>query len=138
MGFSKSGAKVAFSFDYAKFMPASFGEKQKMMYFYTSKMNENEKRVVGNMIAIYCRAHHNISSKGLCEACAELRDYSMQQLEYCPYGEQKPPCSRCPIHCYKKERRLQIREVMRFSGRRMIFKHPIDAIWHLYREKMRK
>jgi len=91
------------------------------MYFYTSKMNENEKRVVGNMIAIYCRAYHTISSKGLCEACAKLRDYSVQRLEYCPYGEKKPPCSRCPIHCYKKEKRLQIREVMRFSGRRMIF-----------------
>ena len=90
-------------------------------------MNEGEKRVVGKMIAIYCCAHHNLRKK-LCEECAELCDYSTERLECCPYGEKKPMCSKCPIHCFKKDKRLQIREVMRFSGRRMIFKHPIDAI----------
>ena len=101
-------------------------------------MNENEKRVVGKMIAIYCRAHHNVLQKELCEACVELRDYSAERLERCPYGEKKPTCSKCPIHCFKKDRRLEIKEVMRFSGRRMIWKHPIDAIRYLYREKVGK
>ncbi|MDR0333346.1 MAG: nitrous oxide-stimulated promoter family protein [Dysgonamonadaceae bacterium] len=90
-------------------------------------MNESEKRVVSKMIAIYCRFNHDIS-QGLCEECTELHNYAWQRLERCPYGEKKPTCSSCPIHCYKEDKRLQIQYVMRFSGKRMLFFHPIDAI----------
>ncbi len=40
-------------------------------------------------------------------------------------------CSKCPIHCYKPKMREHIREVMRYSGPRMIFYHPIIAIKHM-------
>jgi hypothetical protein len=94
-------------------------------------MNESEKRVVGNMIAIYCRAHHHTSRKELCAECARLCNYSMERLEHCLYGEKKPVCSACPIHCYREDKRLQIKDVMRFSGRKMMLKHPIDAIIYM-------
>ena len=34
-------------------------------------------------------------------------------------------------HCYKPEMRERIRQVMRYSGPRMITKHPVAAIRHL-------
>ena len=37
----------------------------------------------------------------------------------------------CPIHCYKPDRREQVKSVMKYSGPRMIFKHPIFAIRHI-------
>lgn len=37
----------------------------------------------------------------------------------------------CKVHCYKPEVREQIRQVMRFSGPRMLLYHPVLAVWHL-------
>ena len=45
--------------------------------------------------------------------------------------EEKTFCANCKVHCYKPEMREQIRQVMRFSGPRMLLYHPFLAIWHL-------
>ncbi len=99
-------------------------------------MNEGEKRVVQKMIAIYCRENHKPAS-GLCEECSALNNYAMKRLENCPFGENKPTCGSCHIHCYKSDMRLKVREVMRFAGPRMMFRHPIDTIRHFYKENRR-
>lgn len=99
-------------------------------------MNEDEKKVVNKMIRIYCKLRHKTSS-GLCNQCLELRNYAMLRLEKCPFGEKKPTCESCSIHCYKDNMRQEIREVMRFAGPRMIFVHPKDAIRHLFQKTKR-
>ncbi len=88
------------------------------------------------MIAIYCRSKHG-SVKELCSSCALLRQYALQRLERCPFGEEKPACAACTVHCYKSDMRMKIKEVMRFAGPRMLFLYPVDAIRHLYREHRR-
>ena len=62
-----------------------------------------------------------------------LASYSEERLDRCQFGNGKPTCRKCPVHCYKPDMREMIREVMRFSGPRMIFRHPIAAIRHLAR-----
>lgn len=99
-------------------------------------MNDGEKKVVSRMIAIYCRAKHN-SKDELCADCEELRQYALQRLDRCVFGEEKPTCVTCPIHCYKSEMRAKIKTVMRYSGPRMLFFHPIDTFRHLIQEKKR-
>lgn len=99
-------------------------------------MNEGEKKVVRKMILIYCRANHKPAS-GLCEECSALEKYAMKRLENCPFGENKPTCESCSIHCYKSDMRQKIREVMRFAGPRMLFRHPIAAIRHIFKEYRR-
>lgn len=99
-------------------------------------MNEAEKRVVRKMIVIYCRERHG-SSGQLCGECEKLYRYAEQRLEHCPFGEQKPTCGSCTVHCYKSDMRQQIREVMRMAGPRMLLLHPIDALRHFYREHQR-
>lgn len=69
---------------------------------------------------------------GLCTECSELHAYVMLRLDRCPFGETKPTCAACPIHCYKPDRRQQIRDVMRYAGPRMLWRHPIYALWHLW------
>lgn len=101
-------------------------------------MNEGEKKVVSRMIAIYCRSKHNSQNKKLCEECESLNSYALVRLERCPFGEGKPSCGSCPIHCYKKDMREKIRVVMRFAGPRMLFLHPIDTVKHYYKERTRK
>lgn len=91
-----------------------------------------EQKVVGEMIALYCRKHHKgTNGKELCPSCKELLIYSNARSEKCPFMEQKTFCANCRIHCYKPEMRERIKEVMRFSGPRILFYHPVITIWHL-------
>lgn len=93
---------------------------------------ENEKRVVGMMINMYCR--HKEGNSELCKECSQLLEYSMQRLEHCRFGESKPSCRKCAVHCYRPDMRQRMREVMRWAGPRMMLYHPLDAIMHLIRE----
>jgi hypothetical protein len=99
-------------------------------------MNDKEKRTVERMIHIYCRNKH-ATKEELCEACTELNNYAHKRLTYCKFGEHKPACNQCPVHCYKPDMKEKIKEVMRFAGKRMIFHYPIDAVSHLFK-KLRK
>ena len=98
---------------------------------------EREKATVSLMIAIYCKKKHH-TKKELCPECAELTEYAMLRSDKCPFMETKTFCSNCKVHCYKPDMREKIREVMRFSGPRMIFHHPIMAISHVIESKKEK
>ena len=89
-----------------------------------------EKKTIEAMIKIYCNDHHSTSNE-LCSDCQELFEYAKTRLEKCPFQENKPTCAKCPIHCYKSCKRIQIRGVMRYSGPRMLFKHPVLAFHHV-------
>ncbi len=90
---------------------------------------ERERRTVEAMIRLYCGGKHR-SRGDVCDECRELITYTEKRLEKCPYQENKPTCANCPIHCYKADRRQQVKRVMRYSGPRMMFRHPILAIRH--------
>ena len=99
---------------------------------------EREKVIVSRMIALYCRKNHG--GKTLCPDCAALDAYARQRSDKCPFMETKTFCSNCRVHCYQPEMREKIRAVMRFSGPRMLFHHPIPAIRHMiesHKEKRR-
>lgn len=98
---------------------------------------EREKAVVSEMISLYCRKKHGKKGE-LCSECAVLDKYARERSDKCPFMENKTFCSCCKVHCYKPEMRDKIREVMRFSGPRMIFYHPIIAIRHLIETKKEK
>ncbi|MGI6151227.1 MAG: nitrous oxide-stimulated promoter family protein [Christensenellales bacterium] len=94
----------------------------------TKNRIEFEKNVVDKMIAIYCTGHKH--GKTLCSECQELMEYAHKRLDSCKFGEDKTFCSKCTIHCYQPEKRDTIKQVMRYSGPRMLFHHPIVAIKH--------
>jgi hypothetical protein len=96
----------------------------------TSRRLRREQRTVDAMIALYCRDNHDASG-GLCDDCAALAEYARLRLEKCPFGEEKPTCAKCPIHCYKPALKKQIQAVMRYSGPRMLLRHPILAVRHM-------
>ena len=97
---------------------------------------QREKETVSLMIAIYCRKKHG--GRTLCPDCAALESYARQRSDKCPFMETKTFCSNCKVHCYKPDMREKIREVMRFSGPRMIFHHPVMAIRHVIESKKEK
>ncbi len=90
-----------------------------------------EMKTVRRMIDIHCRDHHGTRKGDLCPECALLWQYAQGRLSACRYGEDKTTCVKCPTHCYKPDRRESIRQVMRYSGPRMLWEHPILAVRHI-------
>ena len=92
-----------------------------------------EKDTVKQMISLYCKKNHNMEE--LCIECKELLEYAFKRLDRCPYGEEKSFCNKCTTHCYKQDKKEQMKKVMRFSGPRMIFYNPKMVIKHLFPKK---
>lgn len=88
-----------------------------------------ERKTIEAMIGLACRDRHG-TTEGLCQECSALLAYARGRLEKCPFEERKPTCAKCPIHCYRPERRAEIREVMRYAGPRMLWRHPVLALFH--------
>lgn len=91
---------------------------------------EEEHRTIVAMLSIYCKAHHNYDGN-LCVKCEEVSQYSYARLQNCPFKNHKSTCGNCTVHCYKNSMRTQIKKIMRYSGPRMLMRHPIIAIKHL-------
>jgi len=119
-----------------------------------------EEKTIATMIGMYCRDHHAekprpgaavasatsvgddgsrvpgssrppLEAGALCEECSSLLAYARARLARCPYGADKPTCTKCPTHCYKPAMREQVRAVMRYAGPRMVKEHPLLAAAHL-------
>ena len=89
-----------------------------------------ERRTIEAMVRLYCRGRHGAEGD-TCPECSELLEYALLRLERCPFQDGKTTCARCPVHCYKPDMRERVREVMRYSGPRMIRRHPVLALYHL-------
>jgi hypothetical protein len=99
-------------------------------------------------INLYCRHKHadqprtkvelrthdlaSITSKSivLCPECTKLLTHAFVKRSHCPMHP-KPMCKHCPNHCYHPTYRAQIREVMQFSGRKMLLSGRLDYLFHL-------
>jgi hypothetical protein len=67
----------------------------------------------------------------LCPDCQGLLDHAIMKRRKCPL-DPKPSCKNCHVHCYSKDYRTKIREIMAFSGRRMIMRGRLDYLWHYF------
>lgn len=92
-------------------------------------------RTMATMVRMYCRAHHHPAGGPLCGECGALFDYAQRRLERCVFGDAKPTCANCLVHCYKADMREQMRRVMRWAGPRMMLRHPLMGIAHLLEER---
>jgi len=93
-----------------------------------------EYKTISAMVTIYCKAHHHADSIP-CAECQSFLVYANEKLDRCPYGQIKPTCNKCPIHCYKSNRREQAKKIMRYAGPRMLLWHPILALKHIIGEQ---
>ena len=90
-----------------------------------------EKTTIKHMIKYYCRRHRHSDSGLLCHECERLLNYSLMRLDNCNFRDNKPICRSCTVHCFGPEMRERIAKVMRYSGPRMLFVHPVLALQHL-------
>jgi len=103
---------------------------------------KRDLRILIDFIRVYCRAKHEfqarekvelkeISNKEilLCRKCVGVLEHALEKRCNCPLNP-KPSCKKCRIHCYGKDHRARIREIMAFSGRRMILRGRLDYLWN--------
>ena len=105
--------------------------EKKVIQFTTDKQfvrRARELKTLETMIGMYCRHHHR--GNALCEDCATVAGYACRRLERCVFGDTKPTCANCLVHCYRADMRERVRVMMRWAGPRMIFRHPIMGIIH--------
>jgi hypothetical protein len=97
-----------------------------------SLRNKVEVSTIKAMIALYCKKKHRQPT--ICSECKQLEEYALMRIQRCPFGDLKPACSQCEVHCYKSDKREQVKDVMRYSGPRMILYHPFYALLHIFVE----
>lgn len=102
------------------------------------RRRRREERTIAVMVGMYCRDHGHAGRRpglrgdeALCPDCGDLLAYARRRLDACPFGDEKPTCAACPVHCYAPARRERVREVMRYSGPRMLLRHPVLGVAHL-------
>lgn len=105
-------------------------------------------KTLSRFISVYCGAKHDSADKAamslkgddveavagcpleLCESCRRLLTHALVKRTHCPL-EPKPACKHCPDHCYHPAYRAAIREVMRYSGRKLVLSGRLDYLFHL-------
>lgn len=105
-------------------------EKIKDYHNKTEKKRASEKKIVAQMVTIYCHGKRHERTGTLCEDCQKLLEYANTRIEHCPFMESKTFCAHCKVHCYKPAMREQIRQVMAYAGPRMLLHHPAMTIYH--------
>ncbi len=91
---------------------------------------QRERKTIQLMVQLYCHKQGHSADGSLCRDCAALLAYALQRIDRCPFKAAKPACRTCPVHCYKKDMRAQVRRVMAFAGPWMLLVHPILTIRH--------
>lgn len=85
-----------------------------------------EVRIVACMIDVYEKGNPGKIDTGA------LKEYAAKRISCCPRMAEKTFCSACPIHCYRKKEQEEIREVMRYAGPRMLVRHPLMTLSHMW------
>ena len=108
----------------------------------------HDLKTLALFIQVYCRYKHRERPKTeatlhthdvrqlagrsivLCPECTKLLAHAFVKRSHCPH-DPKPMCKHCPNHCYHPTYRAQIRQVMKFSGRKMLLGGRLDYLFHL-------
>ncbi|MGM0126412.1 hypothetical protein IGI37_003841 [Enterococcus sp. AZ194] len=86
-----------------------------------------EMKLVSCMIELYYKHNKGDVPEN------RMASYAEQRLLFCQFGEEKTTCQKCPVHCYQEVYRTQMKQIMRYSGPRMLLVHPILTLRHGFR-----
>jgi hypothetical protein len=95
------------------------------------KRMKRERRTIAVMTEVYCKGHHGTDGT-LCKECQEFQDYAFLRLSKCPFQDKKSTCGKCKIHCYRPDMKERVRQVMRYSGPRLLVRHPVLSLHHAW------
>lgn len=109
-----------------------------------TKLQKKDIKLIGKFVEVYCAGKHAAVERSpfslpeglgrclMCSECAEFMSYAVTRRLKCPLEAEKPTCKHCRIHCYGKQQRDKIREVMAYSGRKLMMRGRLDYVWHYF------
>ena len=101
-------------------------------------------RLIGTFVEVYCSGKHSgadktalplpggLGERHLCPECASFMQYAVTRRIKCPLEAEKPTCKHCRIHCYSRPNLEKVKEIMAYSGRKLILRGRLDYIWHYF------
>jgi predicted amidophosphoribosyltransferase len=113
-----------------------------------AKSLQTDLRLLVTFVRVYCENQHPAAERkafalrgfdmtrlarkplALCPDCTRLLGHALVKRQRCPMNP-KPMCKHCPSHCYAPVYRQQIRQVMKYSGRRLVMRGRLDYLLHL-------
>jgi len=109
-----------------------------------TKHQKKDLRLIGKFVEVYCSGRHGeierlpfqlpagLGQRSLCAGCDEFMAYAVAKRLNCPLEVEKPSCKKCRIHCYAKAQRELVREIMAYSGRKLMLRGRLDYVWHYF------
>lgn len=109
-----------------------------------TSQQKKDIRLIGKFVEVYCAGRHggrprqsfllpdDLGERRLCPECSVFMTYAIAKRIKCPLEAEKPSCKHCRIHCYGKAEREKVREIMAYSGRRLMLRGRLDYVWHYF------
>jgi hypothetical protein len=109
-----------------------------------TKGQKSDIRLIGKFVVVYCAGKHaevgrsplelpaGLGECRLCRECAAFISYAIERRMKCPLEAEKPSCKHCRIHCYAPRQLEKVREIMSYSGRKLLMRGRLDYVWHYF------
>ena len=109
-----------------------------------TKQQLKDIKLIGKFVEVYCTGKHRdaertsmtlpaeLGERTLCPDCASFLGYAITRRRKCPLEAEKPSCKHCRTHCYSKPQLAKVKEIMAYSGRKLMMRGRLDYIWHYF------
>ena len=109
-----------------------------------TKGQKSDIRLIGKFVEVYCAGKHGaadrttfrlpaaLGERRLCSDCATFMSYAIARRMKCPLEAEKPSCKHCRIHCYTKVNLAKVKEIMAYSGMKLMLRGRLDYVWHYF------
>jgi len=109
-----------------------------------TRQHKKNIRLIGKFVEVYCTGKHcgaeraafalpaGSGERTLCPECASFLEYAITRRLKCPLEAEKPTCKHCRTHCYAKPQLAKVKEIMAYSGRKLMLRGRLDYIWHYF------
>jgi len=109
-----------------------------------TKLQKKDIRLIGKFVEVYCNGKHGavdrnpfnlpaeMGERRLCLECSAFMQYAVTRRIKCPLEAEKPSCKHCRTHCYNKANLAKVKEIMAYSGMKLMLRGRLDYIWHYF------
>jgi hypothetical protein len=109
-----------------------------------TKQQLKDISLIGKFVEVYCAGKHggvekhpyllpeDRGERRMCAECSAFMAYAVARRVHCPLEAEKPSCKHCRTHCYAKPQLAKVKEIMAYSGRKLMLRGRLDYIWHYF------
>jgi hypothetical protein len=109
-----------------------------------TKQQKKDIRLIGKFVEVYCTGRHGpvertpfplptgLGERRICPKCSLFLHYAVTRRIKCPLEVEKPTCKHCRVHCYNTANLEKVKQIMAYSGMKLMLRGRLDYIWHYF------